>query len=322
MSDSKEAVRIKEDSIRRIKSQKELERYINRADLFIAQKAYSEAIQELQKAKLLDVDYKDIIERETRIKKEQQATNSRVEELSNQLNSALNEGRYDDAITTCNELMEVDFTNSRKWSARISDINIKKERAVEDRKRWEKLVRDIDSAQWEEDWSRIITLCKEALDIKNDPDIRTKLEKAEAKFKTENELKMLDQTIAEIKDLILGSHFADAEKKLASLRRMNLDPSREAKVRDLNSLIFTKVDEAEQPKGPQGWPHPKPKIDSFDWDFGTPRSKPKQAKPSNKPQKPKSNDDFFDSAVKVNKPLEKKSVSKPSGKITNDDFNF
>lgn len=60
MSDSKEALRIKEDSIRRIKSQKELERYLNRADLFIAQKAYSEAIQELQKAKLLDVDYKDI----------------------------------------------------------------------------------------------------------------------------------------------------------------------------------------------------------------------------------------------------------------------
>lgn len=322
MSDSKEALRIKEDSIRRIKSQKELERYLNRADLFIAQKAYSEAIQELQKAKLLDVDYKDIIERETRIKKEQQATNSRVEELSNQLNSALNEGRYDDAITTCNELIDVDFTNSRKWSARISDINITKERAVEDRKRWEKLVRDIDSAQWEDDWSRIITLCKEALDIKNDPVIRTKLEKAEAKFKTENELKMLDQTIAEIKDLILGSHFADAEKKLASLRRMNLDPSREAKVRDLNSLIFTKVDEAEQPKDPQGNPHPKPKKDPFDWDFGTPRSKPKQAKPATKPQKQKSNDEFFDSAIKANKPLEKKSVSKPSGKITNDDFNF
>lgn len=322
MSDSKEALRIKEDSIRRIKSQKELERYLNRADLFIAQKAYSEAIQELQKAKLLDVDYKDIIERETRIKIEQQATNSRVEELSKHLNSALNEGQYDDAITACNELIEVDFTNSRKWSARISDINIKKERAVEDRKRWEKLVRDIDSAQWEEDWSRIITLCKEALDINDNPDIRTKLEKAEAKFKTENELKMLDQTIAEIKDLILGSHFADAEKKLASLRRMNLDPSRKAKVRDLNRLIFTKVDEAEQPKGPKKKPRPKPVNDSFGWDFGTPRSKPKQAKPATKPQKPKSNDNFFDSAVKVNKPVEKKSISKPSGKITNDDFNF
>lgn len=356
MSDSKEALRIKEDSIRRIKSQKELERFLDRADLFIAQKAYSEASQELQKAKLLDVDYKEIIDREARIKKEQQATNIKVEELCNRLNSALNEGRFDDAITSCNELIEVDFTNSRKWSARISDINIKKERVVEEQKRWEKLVGDIDSAQWSEEWSRIISLCKEALDIKENKDIRAKLEKAEAKFKAENELKMLDQTIAEIKDLILGSHFAEAKEKLASLRRMSLDPYRDAKVRDLNSLIFTKEDEAEsarharqqqrvqsdfdenfnsgrtviegfahigqQPKKPQSKPQPKPKNDTFDWDFGTPSSKPKQAKPATKPQKSKSNDGFFDSAVKGSKPIEGKSVSKPSGKITNDDFNF
>ena len=356
MSDSKEALRIKEDSIRRIKSQKELERFLDRADLFIVQKAYSEASQELQKAKLLDVDYKEIIDREARIKKEQQATNIKVEELCNHLNSALNEGRFDDAITFCNELIEVDFTNSRKWSARISDINIKKERVAEEQKRWEKLVGDIDSAQWSEEWNRIISLCKEALDIKENKDIRAKLEKAEAKFKAENELKMLDQTIAEIKDLILGSHFAEAKEKLASLRRMSLDPYRDAKVRDLNSLIFTKEDEAEsarharqqqwvqsdfdenfnsgrtviegfahigqQPKKPQSKPQPKPKNDPFDWDFGTPSSKPKQAKPATKPQKSKSNDGFFDSAVKGSKPIEGKSVSKPSGKITNNDFNF
>lgn len=356
MSDSKEALRIKEDSIRRIKSQKELERFLDRADLFIAQKAYSEASQELQKAKLLDVDYKEIIDREARIKKEQQATNIKVEELCNHLNSALNEGRFDDAITFCNELIEVDFTNSRKWSARISDINIKKERVAEEQKRWEKLVGDIDSAQWSEEWNRIISLCKEALDIKENKDIRAKLEKAEAKFKAENELKMLDQTIAEIKDLILGSHFAEAKEKLASLRRMSLDPYRDTKVRDLNSLIFTKEDEAEsarharqqqrvqsdfdenfnsgrtviegfahigqQPKKPQSKPQPKPKNDPFDWDFGTPSSKPKQAKPATKPQKSKSNDGFFDSAVKGSKPIEGKSVSKPSGKITNNDFNF
>lgn len=48
MPDSEAALRIKEDSTRRIKSQKELERYLNRADLFIVQKAFSEASQELQ----------------------------------------------------------------------------------------------------------------------------------------------------------------------------------------------------------------------------------------------------------------------------------
>lgn len=319
MSDSKEALRIKEDSIRRIKSQKELERYLNRADLFIAQKAYSEAIQELQKAKLLDVDYNDIIERETRIKKEQQATNSRVEELSNQLNSALNEGRYDDAINTCNELIDVDFTNSRKWSARISDINIKKERAVEDRKRWEKLVRDIDSAQWEEDWRRIITLCKEALGIKDNPDIRTKLEKAEAKFKTENELKMLDQTIAEIKDLILSSHYTEAKKKLTQLQSRSLDSVHDKEVRDLFKLIFDKENEADGFTTTHTGVSPDQPINDPFWD--TPSIEPYPISKYKK-QKAKSGDDFFDSVESKSKSQQKRKVSKPTGKITNDDFNF
>ena len=292
--------------------------------MFIAQKAYSEAIQELQKAKLLDVDYKEIIERETRIKKEQQATNSRVEELSNQLNSALNESRFDDAIASCNELIEVDFANSRKWSARISDINIRKERAAEERKRWEKLVRDIDSAQWSEDWSRIIALCKELLDIKEDSDIRTKLEKAEAKYKAENELKMLDQTIAEIKDFILGSHFADAKEKLAGLRRMTLDSLREAKVRDLNSLIFMKEDEAESARGARQQQlaklHAKSTNVFFDFDFRKPCSKNSQPKTTQKSPQITSGDNFFDSVESESQ--KKKSASKPTGKITNDDFNF
>lgn len=320
MSDSKEALRIKEDSIRRIKSQKELERYLNRADLFIAQKAYSEAIQELQKAKLLDVDYKEIIERETRIKKEQQATNSRVEELSNQLNSALNEGRFDDAITTCNELIEVDFTNSRKWIARISDIKIKKERAVEERKRWKKLIRDIDSAQWDEDWSCVITLCKEALDIKDDPDICIKLEKAETKFKKENELKMLDQTIAEIKDLIQGRHYTDAKKKLTQLKSRSLDSVHDKEVRDLFKLIFDKENEADGFISTHTGDSQAPSTNDSFWD--TPSIEPKHPISKYKKQKSKSGDDFFDSVGSESKSQQKRRVSKPTSKITNDDFNF
>lgn len=194
MSDSKEALRIKEDSIRRIKSQKELERYLNRADLFIAQKAYSEAIQELQKAKLLDVDYKDIIERETRIKKEQQATNSRVEELSKHLNSALNEGQYDDAITACNELIEVDFTNSRKWSARISDINIKKELFAQKQAKWNVLQSEIKAAQWDENYTKMLELCKNALLIfPNDPEVLDLFNNAEIKAKKQKVKSFIDE---------------------------------------------------------------------------------------------------------------------------------
>lgn len=352
MPDSKEAERIKEDSTRRIKSQKEFERYLDRADLFIAQKAYIEARQELQKARFLDVDDREIIEREVKINKEQQVAKKRVEELSIQYNSALSEGRFDEALTYCKELIGVDFTNSGKWSVHISDINIMRERAAEKQNRWEKLVSGIDSAQWSEDWNKVILLCKDALEIKESAEIRSKLEKAEAKLKVENELKMLDRTIAEIKDLILGSYFIEAKQKLTKLRQISLDSERVAKVRDLNRLIFQKEEEADnarraiqqqkiqlefegssnsgrtivggftkrnqQQRSSKSKSLSKPSDDSFSFDFGTPNSKPKQKKP----QKLKSNDDFFDAIADNGKKKENTAVSKSTGKVTNDDFNF
>ena len=51
--------------------------------------------------------------------------------MTHNLNSSMNEGRYDDALKCCNELIEVDFANSRRWSAKIAEINSKKEKAIE-----------------------------------------------------------------------------------------------------------------------------------------------------------------------------------------------
>ena len=114
-----------------------MERFLDRADLFIAQKAYDEASQELKKAKLLDVDDREIVKRQAQITKEQSAVKVQVQKLTDNLNVALEESRYDDALKFCSELIEVDFTNSKYWSVRIADINTKKERAVEEQKKWE-----------------------------------------------------------------------------------------------------------------------------------------------------------------------------------------
>lgn len=152
--ESAAALRIKEEAIRHIKCAKELERYLDRADLFVAQKAYAEAIQELNKAKLLDVDDKEIKEREARIAKEQRTVNQKVNDLSAILNKALQEGRYDDALSVCNELIEVDFTNSRKWSARIGDIRHKQEKVAEEsrKKQYEKYIQKAHTAYDSKDW--------------------------------------------------------------------------------------------------------------------------------------------------------------------------
>ena len=355
MPESKEALRIKDDSQRRIKSQKDLERYLDRADLFIAQKAYNEAKQELQKARLLDVSYKEIEERERRIAKEEQAANAQVAELTNSLNSSMDDGRYDDAIKYCNELIVVDFTNSRRWSARIAEINSKKERAAEEQKRWNELIREIESAHLAEDWKKLNSLCKKALDIRENKDIRSKFEKSEDKLAEIRKNEQFVKTMSEINELVVRKEFDEANNKLnnleRSLRREGLlDAAKEAQIRDKRKSLFdfgqnnsdgsSKNDVSEgsnertrikgfttddNPKPQNKEPKKKSGADSdFDWDFGSPQ---KKKQPVSRPQQAakkkssKSDDDFFGSDTS-NKSLAKSSSSKPNGKITNEDFDF
>lgn len=360
--ESSTALHIKEEAVRHIKCAKELERYLDRADLFIAQKAYSEAQQELNKAKLLDVDDKEIKERQVRILNEQGAVNQKVTDLSSALNQALDEGRYDDALSACNELIEVDFTNSRKWSARIGDIRHKQEKAAEEEKALQKIIAKIDSAQWSEDWKTLVMLCKEALAIREDSCIRQKLEKGEERLAAQKAIEELDSTIAEIKDLILSSDFNEARSKLNQLRKMNLDPSHQEKVKGLNQLIFQKEDEAENARrakpnnNQRGFEdfnteskneHKKEQRrvvtgfgpskgasvsnDDFDFEFGKAKKmstiqRKSHPQPVNRPDPtihtPKTGGDFFDADFGVTEQTSSKTSNKTSDKITNDDFNF
>ena len=358
MPESNEALRIKEDSQRRIKSQKDLERYLDRADLFIAQKAYKEATQELQKARLLDVDYKEIEERENKIIKEQQSVNARVTELSNDLNSSMSEGRYDDALKFCSELIEVDFSNSRRWSAKIAEINTKKERAAEEQKRWDELIREIDSAHLSEDWKKLNSLTKKALEIREDSDIRSKFEKSEGKIAEIRKNEQFAKTMSEINELAVKKEFDEANNKLNNLERSLrkeglLDAAKEAQIRDTRRSLFdfgqsssdvpnkndasdgsnertvikgfkTEDKQKNKEKG-QNEPKRKPVVNpDFDWDFGSPQKKNKpvsRPQPNPERKQSKTDDGFFDS-VSVSRTQAKSSSSKPKGKITNDDFDF
>lgn len=354
MPESKEALRIKDDSQRRIKSQKDLERYLDRADLFIAQKAYKEATQELKKARLLDVEYKEIEERENKIAKEQHAVNVRVTELSNGLSSSMSEGRYDDALKFCNELIEVDFSNSRRWSAKIAEINTKKERAAEEQKRWDELIHSIDSAHLTEDWEKLNSLTKKALEIREDSDIRSKFEKSEDKLAEIRKNEQFAKTMSEINELAVKKEFDEANNKLnnleRSLRREGLlDAAKEALIRDTRRSLFDfgqsspeGIEKEETLDGSSGRtrvrgfaPEEKTRdvkkgqkrkttVDTdFDWDFASPKKQQKTVRPQPTPRTSqiKTDDGFFDS-VSSGKPQQKSPNSTSKGKITNDDFNF
>lgn len=324
MPDSEAALRIKEYSTRRIKSQKELERYLNRADLFIVQKAFSEASQELQKAKLLDVDYKEINEREDRIKKEQKAAKIKIEELSNQLNSALDNDCFDDALKYCNELIEIDFANSRKWNTRISDINIKKERTTEQQKRWQELVRNIDSALLSEDWEKLHSICKEALKIREDYDIKIKFEKAESKLTEIRKNEQFIKTMSEINELAVRKEFDEANVKLNALEKSLkrdgvLDSNKEKQIKDTRKSLFDFGQTI--PVNIPNKKKPNTKPNDFDWDFKSPSE---MLGPTQKIGYSNTKDDnaSLKNNHSTNSSQSHNSTQKTNNELTNDDFNF
>jgi hypothetical protein len=344
MPDSKEASRIKTEAVRRIKQQKEFERYLDRADIFIAQKLYDEATKELDKAKLLDLSNEESIQirqRESRITSEQGAIEQNIREIKEQLNTAIAENRFDDTILYCDQLVEADFTNSRKWTAKIGEIKAKQEEQKKAEEHFKILQKNIESAQWDEDWAKLAELCELALKIKNDSSLQSKLDRAKEKLAEKNALKELDSSIQEIKDLILDGNFSQARSQLAELDRMSLNTEYKGKIKDLRRLIFQKEEEAEAAKQakkgsgggsffdeggnnskktqktsrPIGFiQHDSPKADDK---FFKTHEKKKQNTTTRKNPATKG-DDFFDSIDNKAKQESSKNVSG----LTNDDFNF
>ncbi|APW32084.1 hypothetical protein BWX39_05200 [Prevotella intermedia ATCC 25611 = DSM 20706] len=268
----------------------------------------------------------------------------------------MNEGRYDDALKSCNELIVVDFANSRRWSAKIAEINSKKEKAEEEQKRWNELIRDIDSAHLAEDWKKLNSLCKKALDIREDSDIRSKYEKSEEKLVEIHKSEQFKKTMSEINELAVKKEFDAANDKLNSLERSLrkdslLDAAKEAQIRETRRSLFDfgQSSTSSSPKddflggkddrthikgfAPNGKSNSKTKEQKgtsgnsvnpdFDWDFGSPKKSKTVPPPQQKPQKTshKTDDSFFDS-VSINRTQTKSVTSKPKGKITNDDFDF
>lgn len=246
--ESNEALHIKDEASRHIKHSKELERYLDRADLFIAKKAYEEALQELGKAKLLDVDGAEISEREVRIQREQTLQTSKINTLVGSLNDLISQGKFEESVIVCNELLETDFSQTKKWMAKLSEISILQERAQTSRLKWNAIQKDIDSAQITEDWQRMEILCQDALSIKDDDVIKDKLSLARTKILEIETAKKLDLMITKVKDLILSSEFSKARSILSELRKMKLDELNSLKVKELNSLIFQKEEEADMAK--------------------------------------------------------------------------
>ena len=323
--DSIEARRIKNDSQRKIKLAESVKEFLLRADTFIGQKLYQEAMEELEKAKLADASNKDISLRISKIKSIQLKHKNDVDTLIQQITEAKNKKEFTKAIDLCNSLMDIDFTNQRKWSELIVSLKADWNKIKQDEELFANLKQQINDAYFNEEWERLVGLCDRTLAIKHDEDIFKIRQKANAKVQTVLERKVFDDAVSQIKSLIADKMWDKAEMMAKELRKKY--PEQNDVVKNLLSVIFEaqetwamRREDNNSTTRPvvkgfrSGKPKDKNPISPNEFDFDFPKKEQKDTS-----VKRIGNDDFFDlgkNTIQANTIKEKVEI------ITNKDFDF
>ena len=334
--DSSEAKRILTESQRKIKLTESLKEFLLRADTFIGQKLYKEALEELNKAKHADSNNKEIEERISKIQNIQKKHKEELGLLEQELTKAEKEDNFDIAIEICNKLIDKDIQNPRKWNEHIVYLKERRNKYLKDIELFESLKIKINEASFNEHWEELIELCNKVLSIKSDDSIKRYLEKAQDKFKLIQDQKNFESLVSNVKTFIADRQWPEAKEIIKVLHEKY--PDRSDIIRNLRKQIFDAEEAWENkhsgkkhisspmPNNTEEYGKPPVKIDrpskdsSFDDFFGTDNPKGKdldQTKETpyktSRQKKESSGDDFFGSdSPKGNSLGQNKGKSVPS----------
>ncbi|MCR4916588.1 MAG: hypothetical protein K6A96_12615 [Prevotella sp.] len=307
---SVEAKRIYNEAKKHIEAAKEIDKYINRADLFFAQKAFDEALRELAKVQSLDPENAEAAQRIKEIEDIRKEHTQKLASLVEQYEKAKSALNYDTAIEICEKLTEIDTLNQRKWSAETEKLKADRDKALEAQKRFEDLKKKAMDADFREDWSSFINFASEAIAIHPNEDLSKRIKRAKKKMESQEKENGYQKEINRVNALLSSGNNDEACDILNRIQKIY--PEHQREISELRKRAFAGDDfwgatapaKKEQPKRPIGFrtpqSKPKPKADFFEED--TPRKKPSPAspKPASKPVEPKAKPskttgiDFFD----------------------------
>lgn len=281
--DSSEAKRILTESQRKIKLTESLKEFLLRADTFIGQKLYKEALEELNKAKHADSNNKEIEERISKIQNIQKKHKEELGLLEQELTKAEKEDNFDIAIEICNKLIDKDIQNPRKWNEHIVYLKERRNKYLKDIELFESLKIKINEASFNEHWEELIELCNKALSIKSDDSIKRYLEKAQDKFKLIQDQKNFESLVSKVKTFIADRQWPEAKEIIKVLHEKY--PDRSDIIRNLRKQIFD-AEEAWEDKL-SGKKHISSPMPNNTEEYGKPPVK------IDRPSKDSSFDDFF-----------------------------
>jgi len=278
----------------------QVKEYLTRADLFLAQKSYNEALEELRKVLSFDEHNEVALHKTSEIQVELKKQNQRIESLKQIVNHQKeNNEDFEESIVACNELLSIDVNNQKQWTECLAQLKSDRMKFRENEQQWKKLNEQIHKALFDEDWNKVVELSEKALSIKNDDALRNNMQVAKEKLSKSQKETLFKQQINEVKALLVDKEFDEAKKMLSAMQREFDGHSVEMR------LLFKQIFDEENDKE-----FVKKKVEE---DFFS-SSTNKKAKSNMRKSKPL-DDDFFGSDFSVENRNDK-------SKVTNDDFDF
>ena len=235
-SHSAEAKRIHREARKQLDNVAQIDKYLARADLFIAQQLYSEAIEELNKVLSFDSQNKDVEERIKQIEQKKHQQKKDIESLIEKMEYSLNGDDYDKAIEYCVGLQDTDITNQRKWSERLQSIKLQKETFLIQSAQFTEYKKKIEDSDFKEDWASVVKYCTEALRLRADESIKLKMERAKEYLEKERNKEKYKQSINEVKALMTDKRWGEAKDILKELQQNY--PGHKDEIRQLFRRVF------------------------------------------------------------------------------------
>ena len=322
--DSEEVLRIKRDSKRQLDIKEKVTNFLNRADMFFAQKLYDEALEEVGKVLNLDSSNAEAKSIQRRISDVRSKQEEKVQEFVARLRESEAANDFDAAILVCEVLIEEDVANLSKWTSKKERLISLRKEHDENKRKLAELKEDINKAHYDEDWTKLKLLCENYLSISSDNLVSQFLLKAKKRLEETRVREAKEKALAAINKLILDQRMNEAEVELNRFAQNY--PSEQATVKDLRRKIFsfggtTVHTTVETPKRTRiGFNSPQSESNTEDEFFAIPET-PKRAKQNTQqkrtiPITPKKTDDFFDNNSN------RVGDHQPTKRTTNDDFNF
>lgn len=181
--DSEEVSRLKNEARRQMEVKEKVQTFLNRADVFFAQKLYAETLKEVNKILGLDPSNHDAKE----IKRKVSEVHAQHKEMINTLIAQINEAEqakdYVSAISICESLIEEDTNNSPQWRKKKESLVTLRIKSEENDKKKNNLKQSILERYKTKEWDILNSLCRQYLEIEKDAEIENIL--SEANFSIE-----------------------------------------------------------------------------------------------------------------------------------------